>query len=182
MPAYLYSEIQRGTETHFRRVTKVALAGDNIIQSVWRQLGKPFNGWHVNQEQLLQSAVNWAGRPPDGYHIIIDSAPSLKDRVDLVSLSDVYAYTYPDQNESGDALWSVLMLKCRSVFFRDKLSPAEKDQLSNEFPPRADGDEYVTFLYLRDQWLFGRLGGMNGAWLDWEARAYFSRFWLVEPH
>ena len=163
----------RATGEHF------SLAGHNLLYEAWQNLGRPINqGWHVSADELIQ--LHSEGRQNyNTRRLVIDYDPRSRERVALIELLDVYAYTW--EGTPGKAAWTPLMLRLRDVceqWYSQKLtSEQKKEVMQGEWPePEVDSDDFVEFLYLQKSWQWGRVGSTNAAFIHAEARAYFRQF------
>lgn len=157
------------------------LAGYNLIYQAWELKGKPLDiGWHISQEELIN--IYSAGiHELSTRRLVIDFHPGAKDRIGLIELLDIYAYTYSDGN--GNPEWTPLMLRLRNVFYEVYDQPVDdlrKGEILTSLPePGSDKPDIVEFLYLNGSdigWNWGKNGMTNAVFLHKPARKYFRKF------
>lgn len=73
-----------------------SLAGNNLIKRAWERRGRPLDtGWYVSEEELIR--IHSAGTHDClTRRLVIDFDPNATQRIGLVELLDVYAYTWGD--------------------------------------------------------------------------------------
>jgi hypothetical protein len=98
--------------------------------------------------------------------------------VHLVEVVNIYVYTHRERDDTAG--WSNLLLRASDLYWDEDVSPQVKQELTQMCPiPDDPRGEVLSFLYLRDNWNWGRIGQMNGAWLHPEAREYFTPFFKL---
>jgi hypothetical protein len=159
-----------------------SLAGHNLLYAAWLNRGRPLNaGWHVPAAELISLHFNGA-RDSSTQRLIVDFHPSSKDRIGLIELLDVYAFTYGDDPE--EPAWTPLMLRFRDLFYKEYGTPFDDSFKAKEIAeidePRTDTPDFVEFLYLKGRsWNWGRNGATNAAFLYGQAREYFGPFFCA---
>ena len=174
--------IQKEGEQFLRYTGKgFSLAGYNLIYQAWERKGKPLNtGWHATQDELLRLHS-------DGQHdsltrrLVIDFDPNSIQRIGLIELLDVYAFTWG--NDNGAPSWTPLMLRLRDVFIEEYEQSFESSRknaiLANLPAPDSTAPDFVEFLYLNGAdkgWKWGMNGMTNAAFLHGDVRKYFRQF------
>jgi len=151
-----------------------------LLQRAWEK-DRPLNsGWEVSADQLIR--IHSDGR--ESYQtrrLLNDFHPSSRTRIGLIEFLHVYAFTWADKNDNPT--WVPFMVKGRDTFYKDdyeNLSESDKrEELADlpEFDP--NGGEFVEFLYLNvntnRNWVWGRTGMANAAFLYGEARNFFQK-------
>ncbi len=151
-----------------------SLAGHNLLYNAWQEKHSPLNdGWQVSEEDLIglltHNEHNLTTR-----RLIIDFAPCSPQRIGLVELRNVYAYTWNDGN--NNPRWTPLMLRYVKVLERP-LGDETRQEILNAIPlPEQDAPVYFGFLYLKGDWNWGRIGQTNAAFLYGAALEYFRRY------
>ncbi|MBN1472895.1 MAG: hypothetical protein JW925_14065 [Syntrophaceae bacterium] len=178
MPAYLYQKLNESGETKYLMKKKIPIAGYNVIHHYWIERSRPLNkGWEITADEVIRYVTKNDGNIMN-YSIVIDSAPSLKDIIDLKEVHDIHLYTYKNEKENK-ADWSVLCLRVHDIYYQKNVSEVDINCNKNEFQPDKQKNGLIySFLYLhgdRRSWNWGRLGQMNGAWIYPEARQYFLK-------
>lgn len=164
------SAILRPTGAHFK------LSGYNLIFRAWEKRGKPVDqGWHVSADELI--AIHTGGAHDRQTHrLLIDFHPASRERVGLIELLDIYAFTYGNGLE-GQATWTPMMFKLRTIYyeeFDELISDDEKAQRLDNLREPSTGDDFIEFLYLTGpSWSWGRQGRCNAVFLHPPARDYF---------
>ncbi len=185
MPFFLYEYEVQNSHEHFTKIGGISLAGYNAIHSLWKKKGKPINtGWRITLDELIEEITN-AQHNSKTRKIVIDWAPSAKDKIGLMELLDIYLYTEGD-SDKGRADWSPMMWELAGVLNEDypaKLTPNQKEERIIDFsvPLRNTASESKTaeFLYLsgdKEGWKFGRIGQVNAVFIYGDARKYFRQF------
>lgn len=177
---YKRSEL-KGKDVLSKTSETYSLAGYNLIRTVWEQRGKPLNqGWTVEVDELIQVKTN---RKNDysSARFLIDFHPSSKERIGIIELLKVYAYTYGDR-KTKVAFWTPMMFVARDVFYQEfekQITPDKKERLIREFNAPEYGNPFVEFLYLNGDkygWNWGSNGRTNAAFIEGDAREYFRQF------
>jgi hypothetical protein len=154
------------------------LAGHNLIHSLWIEREKPVDkGWHISGDDLVKAQTK--GRESASTRaLLIDFHPSSRERIGVIELLDIYAYTYAG-DEPGSARWTPMMLRIKDIFYsEDPNTEAEKARCLERLVPNQY-DESVEFLYLNGcdkSWNWGRNGMTNAAFIGGDARVYFRKF------
>jgi hypothetical protein len=163
------------TQHHF------SLAGYQLIYKAWEKQGCPFDsGWKAGADELIQIWSEGA-QTYDTTRLLIDFHPSSRDRIGIIELLEVFAYTYKGSG-ALNAAWTPLMLRLRDVYyleFKKKISDSTKERLIQRFNKPKYGQEFVEFLYLQGHkggWNWGRTGGTNAAFIESPARDYFRNY------
>lgn len=151
------------------------LAGYGILYRAWEARGKPLDvGWGVSRDELIQR--HFSPQPArDDVSLIIDVAPKSPNKVELVELVGVHAYT---TGENGEATWTPPMLRLRDVFdkeYQHDISP-HRDEILRAIPYNGEGRESIEFLYVAKWWNWGMNGMTNAVFLQNGARDYFRQF------
>jgi hypothetical protein len=113
--------------------------------------------------------------------LVVDFHPTAKNRVGLVELLDIYAFTWA-YSSRRKASWTPLMLRMRDLFYREYARPLTKTKRSaimDRVPEPKSPPEFIEFLYLNGDdksWNWGRVGATNAVFLQGEARDYFRQF------
>lgn len=163
----------RPTGEHFR------LAGSNLIYQAWEKRSKPTNhGWHVSADELIMlhtgGAHNYQTR-----RLIIDFHPGVAQRISLIELLDIYAYTHQGDTPE-EAAWTPMMLRLQDVLYKEydhAITPEHKQAIIANIPEAQTGEDFVEFLYLNGRaWNWGRNGSTNAGFLHRAAREYFRKF------
>jgi hypothetical protein len=181
MAFLMFERIEEGGSVFLRPTNEsFSLAGYNLVYKAWVKRGSPTDkGWHVAADELIRLQSD-GEQSYETRRLIIDFDPSAKQRIGLIELLDVYAYTHG--NDLGEPLWTPLMIRMRDIFYKEydrEISIEEKSQIIRSIPEPLDGDDFVEFLYLNGPdkgWNWGRNGMTNAAFLHGEARTYFRNF------
>ncbi len=159
-----YADLQQGYK----------LAGsDGLLCRLWRKQNKPTGkGWSATAQDLLREHNPDFGS--DSHALVIDFDPKARRRIGLVEVEAVHVYTYG----AGEAVWwSPMMLELRDLYYKEDfpvdLTEQGKRDILKCVPPPADRKKKIEFLYLQGNWLWGRNGSTNAAFIDDAARKYF---------
>jgi hypothetical protein len=150
-----------------------------LLQHAWDEEKRPVNqGWDVSADKLIRIHSN-GNESYQTRRLLNDFHPSSTERIGLVEFLHVYAFTWGDKH--GNPTWVPFMLKGRDTFYKedyDTLSAGDKERVLadlQEFDP--NGSEFVEFLYANinknGNWVWGRTGMTNAAFLHGEAREFF---------
>jgi hypothetical protein len=189
MPFYLYKREEQKKRENFKQLEQVSIAGrHNAIYKIWEKKDKPpiNDGWHITADELIKE-INYQDRNSNQIRFIIDYAPSDGRRMTLVELSDIYIYTYGGKTRSKvEVHWSILMLRLRDVFspehewFGHEITHEEKNKKNQEFwiPKQEETKEnhFFEFLYLQNNWQWGKVGNVNAAFIKQESWEFFKKF------
>ena len=159
------------------------LAGDNLIKKAWEKKGKLMNiGWHVTANELIRLYTDGAHDDKDR-RLVIDCDPNSTSWIGFAELLDVYAFTWEDEKGCTDL--TLLMFRLRNLHYEKYGSSKIRDQMKekaairNHLPEPTDWDEkddFFEFLYLKNNWNWGKSGRTNAAFLDRKTLSYFKRF------
>jgi len=174
MPSYLY-KINKNT---YFKIDEISLAGWRIIYNIFKrknlysELKEDRNGigWEISKSELKEQLL-LDGYEEDHYEIVYDVEPT-KIRTNLKQLEKLYLYTH--NYHENKAHWTVIMLILKDILFEDsRILNKEK------FDPNPNGKEIVEFLYLQGDdgsWSYGKVGQMNAAMIEPDARDYFRKY------
>ncbi len=186
MPFYLYERKEKTDGTllkeSFEQLRKVSLARYNSIYNLWIQKGRPLDkGWHISIHDLINEITKGTGNY-DTHRLIIDFDPNAKWRIGLIEIIDIYLYTYGYL--TNKAIWSILMLRLREVYYKNFEKEKDIKDLSifkrifSIDKRREDPDQDIfEFIYLQGDdlgWNWGRVGQVNAAFIHKEAREFFK--------
>jgi hypothetical protein len=180
MTFHLYRiEDEQGIHVLANTGEEFVLAGRNLLYKVWQARGNPVNsGWNVKANELIGLHTGGTGSY-ETHRLIIDYYPSSTERIPLIELLEVFAFTWGER-EPSIVHWTPLMLKLRDVcdHWGDSAISAEDRQLfKSRLVNPAYGEEFVEFLYLQgEKWVWGRNGSTNAAFIHGAARDYFREF------
>lgn len=150
-----------------------------LLHQLWEKRAKPTNqGWHVSADDLIKEETG-GKESIDSRSLIIDWDPNSQKHVALIELVDIYIYTYPVL-DSGEAEWSVMMLRLRDVMDEPVYSEKaekEKGEKIAAFVPEYE-EEIFEFLYLNG-WRWGVSGKTNAAFIHRPAREYFTPYFCA---
>jgi hypothetical protein len=159
-----------------------------LLQRAWNRQGKPINrGWEVSADELIR--IHSDDR--ESYQtrrLLSDFHPSSNWRIGLIELLHIYAFTWGSSDE-GNPSWTPFMIKGRDIFYRDdyeNLSESEKRTVLADLPEYdPKGSDFAEFLYFNvnknGNWVWGRSGMANAAFLHGEALAFFQKALLNVP-
>jgi len=177
---YMRTEL-KGKDVLFKTSETYSLAGYNLIRTIWEQRGKPINqGWSVDVNELIHLRTN-GNNDSTSMRFLIDFHPSSKNRIGIIELLKVYAYTYGD-HKTKNVYWTPMMFIARDVFYQEydnEISHDKKERLIRKFNAPNYGDHFVEFLYLNGDkygWNWGSNGRTNAAFIEGKAREYFREF------
>lgn len=159
--------------------TEYSLAGrrKGLIYRAWKERCKPLNrGWQVSAPELVR--IYNSQETYETMRLLIHWNPDARNRVGVSEILDIYAYTWGDST-SGQVGWTPLMLRLRDVFeeeYRRNLTNEEIENVLRELPEPTGDSDFVEFLYLRDNWNWGRVGMVNATFIHDAARDYFRKF------
>jgi len=163
------------TGKHFR------LAGYNLIYNLWEKRGRPTDqGWHMSADDLIREYTSGKGSSQT-YALLIDFHPNARNRIGIIELLDIYAFTYSGATRK-DAGWTPLMLKLRDVLYEEfekDISDQEKEKKIRILKDPGNAEDFVEFLYLNGSdkgWNWGRNGMTNAAFIHGPAREYFRKY------
>lgn len=158
-----------------------SLAGYNLIYRLWEKCGRPTDaGWHLEADELIREHTDGKESIKTNA-LLIDFHPNASNRVGIIELLDVYAYTYSGATKANVS-WTPMMLRLRDVLYEEYDAPityAEKEQRISSLSDPDNKDDFVEFLYLNGQdkgWNWGRNGMTNAAFIHGPAREYFRRY------
>lgn len=179
MAFIIFSKSLKGNQVILNNTHRhYSLAGWNIIYNLWCAKGRPINtGWHITSNELLAEIDPTYG---DGNAaLVIDFHPASTYRIGLVTIQDVYIFTY---GENEIAWWSPMMLFLKDVFYKEytgKLSKEKKETVIASFAWKEPSEKIVEFLYLNGDdksWNWGRNGMTNAVFLHETTMEYFKQF------
>lgn len=157
------------------------LAGNGPIKRLWEQRGKPLEqGWSVTADDII-GALNIPEEKRKYTRLIIDFHPGSNTRIAMVELEEVYLYTY-SYEENGEMLpeWTPMLNRYRSVYYKEfdrPLSDGEREDRKQKFDIVSDSKPLFSFRYLKGKnWLYGKPGATNAAFIYGEALDYFRRY------
>lgn len=160
-----------------------SLGGYNLIYQLWEKRGKPTNhGWHMSADDLIREYTEGSGGI-DNYSFLIDFHPNAKNRIGIIELLDIYAYTYSDDESENEVEWTPMMLRLRDVLYYvtyDKeITVSEKEEKIKKLKDPNNQEDFIEFLYLNGPakgWNWGRNGSTNAAFIQKPAREYFRKY------
>ncbi len=177
--AFMFYERKNGNLIHTGRY--FSLAGYNLIQNLWQKRGKPTNqGWHMREDDLIREYTQGKGNIQTNA-LLIDFHPNARNRLGIIELMDIYAYTYSGTTEK-EAGWTPMMLRLRDVLYEEydqELSDNEKEKKIKSIKAPRGNDDFVEFLYINGpdkKWNWGRNGMTNAAFIHSPARDYFRQY------
>jgi hypothetical protein len=145
----------------YRLIRGIRLAGKNgPFKAVFDDLGGP--EWHLMDTHILRLLEE---PEPEEHRIVIDLKPNAQREVSLYRLRDVWGYT-----EAG---WTPLALRLESLYADS--SQDNPSAFKHAFVEPPDRYFIYEFLYLKGNWNWGRVGGVNGAMLWPDALRYFFK-------
>ena len=154
-----------------------SLAGYNLIYNLWEKRGKPTDqGWHMTVDDLIREYTEGKGSIQT-YALLIDFHPNSRNRIGIIELLDIYAYTFSGES-AKEASWSPMMLRLRDVLYEEydkEITDKEKEQTIKTIKDPNGKEDFVEFLYLQG-WNWGRNGMTNAAFIQGAAREYFRKF------
>lgn len=155
------------------------LAGrHSLVRQAWEKRGEPLDeGWSICADELA-SLYSKGAHTSETLRLIFDFAPKAKTGISLLELATLHVYTIG--YGSGELQWTVLMPMMRQALWKPLESDAtekERQKLISRYrDPGVDADESVEFLYLRGNWLWGRIGAVNAAIIEEGPRNFFRCF------
>ena len=157
------------------------LAGYNLIYSIWKKRGEPINqGWHMSADDLISEYTSGKGNIQTNA-LLIDFDPNARNRIAIIELMDIYAYTY-SRASGKEAEWTPMMLRLRDVLYDEyerEISDEEKKEEIKIIKQPFSEKDFVEFLYLngpKKGWNWGRNGMTNAPFIKGPAREYFRKF------
>lgn len=113
--------------------THYSLAGYNLIYKLWKKHGSPINqGWEMSVDELIKEYTSEKGSMYT-HSLLIDFAPKSSERIGIIEILNIYAYTYARENDNTMvADWTPMMLKLRDVFYEEYESKISKEEKDNE--------------------------------------------------
>ncbi|MBS1529398.1 MAG: hypothetical protein JSU01_03745 [Bacteroidetes bacterium] len=179
MAFLLYRKEYRNNELFYINTGEgYKLAGSGLIYKAWIKRGKPINkGWSIVAEDLLS---NYRDDFDAANHILlVDFHPDSKQRIGIIEIEKIHIYNYGDES-NGSVHWSPIMLEMCDVFYREyydnPLSDEKEGIISEIMMHLVEKKKSVEFLYLLDNWNWGRNGSTNAAFIQPGAREYFRNF------
>ena len=95
-----------------------SLAGYNLIIHLWEKQGKPTNkGWHISADELIREYTKDKGSIQTNA-LLIDFHPNARNRIGIIELMDIYAYTYFSAKKQK-VEWTPMMLRLRDVLYEE---------------------------------------------------------------
>lgn len=157
------------------------LAGgkNGLLCKLWNKRNKPIEcGWSVTADDLLKEYGE--GFNGEEYALVIDFHPSAQNRIGLMEIEVIHIYTYGESNGA----WSPMMLELRDVYYEEFDEPLtnRKDKILARIELPSNRQKVVEFLYLQDNWGWGRNGSTNAAFIRNDARRYFQRAFTSEAN
>ena len=174
MPFYLYG-IEKAKEGLIykmtREVTPVAGKRGPLYSFVSRTFKKAKDGhltWEMSEDQIL---LEIGVRDLENSSLLVDLKPTVKNNVSLYRLKKIWGYSTPT--------WTPLAVQLESIFV-DKEVRNPKSYKKHFSDPGEEGDLIHEFLYLQGgtregNWLWGRVGSVNGTLLWEDAFNHFAR-------
>lgn len=160
------------TGNHF----KLAGSKSGLIYKTWKKKGRPLEqGWHINADELLREQES--GLNSDNACLVIDRNPNSDTEIGLIMISDIYVYTFSDDNDNNTVGWSPMMLKLKNIHVPP--SKKGKEEALKRIVLKDDPEGIIEFLYLKgdnNSWSWGRNGGTNAAFLHKESLQYFKQY------
>jgi len=141
--------------------------------------GKPINrGWEVSADELIR-IYSAKTHTYETRRLLTDWNPSSKKEIGLVEVLHVYAFTCG----GNEAEWTPFLMKGRDVFYKQgyaNLGESDRRAVLADLPEfDPDGLEFAEFLYCKvnqnRNWIWGRTGVTNAAFLQSEALRFFQK-------
>jgi len=158
-----------------------SLAGYNLIYNLWEKLGRPTDqGWHMSAGDLIREYTGGKGTI-DTTALLIDFHPTSRNRIGIIELLDIYAFTYSGASEK-EAGWTPMMLRLRDVLYEEyenDISAQGKEEKIRCLKDSGNEEDFIEFLYLNGPdkgWNWGRNGMTNAAFIHGPAREYFRKY------
>lgn len=158
-----------------------SLAGYNLIFHLWEKRGKPTNqGWHISADDLIREYTKDKGSIQTNA-LLIDFHPNARNRIGIIELMDIYAYTYSSATEQ-EAEWTPMMVRLRDVLYEEydeEISDVGKEEKIKILNEPSSKEDFIEFLYLNGSdkgWNWGRNGMTNAAFIHGPAREYFRKY------
>ncbi len=153
----------------------------HLLQGAWKAKGSPVNrGWEVSADELIRIHSNRT-ETYQTRRLLSDFHPSSRERIGVIEFTHIYAFTWGSAETPS---WTPFMVKGRDVFYREdyeNLNDSEKTKVLADLPEfDPNGGDFMEFLYSNvnknGNWVWGRTGMANAAFLHGPARAFFKTF------
>ncbi len=180
MAFMLFKKERSGADMYYSNAhAGYSLAGYQLLYKLWNKRNKPVEcGWSVTADDLLKE--HGEGFNSADYALVIDFCPSAQDCVGLVEIEAIHVYTYGDAKRT---YWSPLMLELRDVYYDDDyeapVTPDQRQEIIARFKLPPTRKKIIEFLYLKDDWNWGRNGSTNAAFILDDARRYFQNVFNI---
>jgi hypothetical protein len=131
-------------------------------------------GWSVTADDLLKELSPSVSS--NNSALLIDFHPGAKDHIELVEIEKIHVYTH--KNGTDGQGFSVIMLEMSGVHEMEDsnklLTGERKQELLSRFEWPTEREKIIEFLYLQENWNWGKNGYTNGAFIFNNARKFFQ--------